>query len=126
MPTTTFKKLNELCRKLRNECPWDRRQTIQSYYPCLLKEAEEFDEAAKTGDAEGMKDELGDILWNILFIANIAENEGLFKLKDVMEHAHEKFVRRHPHVFKGEPDDEETLNRRWEEIKEEERNGKRS
>lgn len=120
----SFQKLTELSKKLREECPWDRRQTIQSYYPFILKEAEEFDEAAKRGDAEGMKDELGDVLWNVLFIADIAEREGLFKLKDVLEHAHGKMVRRHPHVFKGESKDIDDVNRRWEEIKKEEKNRK--
>lgn len=120
----SFQKLTELAKKLREECPWDRKQTIQSFYPFILKEAKEFDEAAKRGDAEGMKDELGDVLWDIFFIAELAEKEGLFRLKDVLDNAHEKYVRRHPHVFKGEPDDEETLHRRWEEIKKEERDGK--
>lgn len=124
MPTQSFKKLTELSKKLREECPWDRKQTIQSYYSFILDEAKEFDEAARKGDAEGMKDELGDILWDVLFMIDIAEKEGLFKLKDVLEHAHEKYVRRHPHVFNGESKDLDDIRRRWQEIKQAEKEGK--
>lgn len=121
----SFQKLNQLCKKLREECPWDRRQTLQSYYRFILDEAKEFDEAARKGDIEGMKEELGDVLYNILFIADIAEKEGLFRLKDSMEHAHEKWVRRHPHIFKGESKEIKDIKRRWDEIKEEERDGRK-
>src|SRR3989344_5834663 len=112
MMQESFKKLTELSKKLREECPWDRKQTVQSYYRFILEEAKEFDEAARRGDNKEMKDELGDVLWNILFIANIAEKEGLFSLKDVMENTYEKMTRRHPHIFNGEPNDTETLKRR--------------
>lgn len=121
----SFKKLTELCKKLREECAWDRRQTILSYYRFLLAEAEEFCEAVEKGDNKAIKDELGDVLWNILFIADLAEREGMFKLKDVMENTHEKMTRRHPHVFKGEPNEVENIKKRWDEIKKEEKDGQK-
>lgn len=124
MPTQSFQKLAELSKKLREECPWDRRRTVQSYYRYVLEEAKEFDAAARRGDAEGMKDELGDVLWNILFVADMAEKEGLFRLKDVLEHSHEKMVRRHPHIFNNESKEISDIRRRWEEIKKEEKKGK--
>ncbi|MFO8016543.1 MAG: MazG nucleotide pyrophosphohydrolase domain-containing protein [Candidatus Woesearchaeota archaeon] len=120
----SFKRLNELCRKLRRECPWDSRQTIESYFRYVLDEAEEFNEAAEKGDHEGMKEELGDVMWNLLMISRMAEEKGMFSIRDAMESAHEKMVRRHPHVFNGESDNVEDIERRWKEIKREEKNRK--
>lgn len=120
MTEQSFRRLLGLSKKLREECPWDRKQTIVSYYRFILEEAKEFDEAAGKGDAEAMKDELGDVIWNIMFMADLAEKEGLFTLKDSLDHVYEKMVRRHPHIFNGESKDIKDINRRWAEIKKEE------
>ncbi|MCP9494320.1 MAG: nucleoside triphosphate pyrophosphohydrolase [Pyrinomonadaceae bacterium MAG19_C2-C3] len=123
----TFTDLVELMRRLRapDGCPWDREQTYATLAPMLLEEAyEAFDavEAAREGRASELCDELGDLLFQIVFYAQVATERGEFAIDDVVAAIHEKMVRRHPHVFGTESaDDTATVLKNWEAIKAEER-----
>ena len=123
----TFAELVELMDRLRSPggCPWDREQTYATLAPMLLEEAyEAFDalEEARLGRPDDLREELGDLLFQITFFARVAKERGEFTIDDVITQVHEKMVRRHPHVF-GEVaagDSAEVL-RNWEAIKAEEK-----
>lgn len=93
--------LVQIISKLRSPegCPWDRKQTHESLKRFLLEETYELFEAIDEKDAESMKDELGDVLLQVLLHAEIAREEGAFSIEDVLTNLAEKLVRRHPHVF---------------------------
>lgn len=101
----SFKRFCEVVRHLRAEdgCPWDRAQTHTSLKPYCIEEAAEVIGGINiweaTGDAENLKEELGDLMLQILLHAQIAEEEGLFTIREVMDGASEKMIRRHPHVL---------------------------
>ena len=80
-------------------CPWDREQTLTDLAGYLREEADEVAEAIERGDAEAIAEELGDLLFNLLHAVRIGEEEGRFELKQVIDGARTKLVRRHPHVF---------------------------
>lgn len=80
-------------------CPWDREQTIDSFRKYLREESDEALDAIERKDYDNLCEELGDILWHIVFISQIASEEGLFTIDDVVDGLHKKIVRRHPHVF---------------------------
>lgn len=112
--------LLELIATLRGEggCPWDRRQTPQSLSAYLLEECGELAEAIASGDAEAVREESGDLLFILLFLIRLYEEEGFFDLAGVCAEVHAKMVRRHPHVFADAPlGDEESLRRQWAAIK---------
>ncbi len=92
----------ELIAKTRKECPWDREQTIETMKKDLLEESDEIGMAIQKNDTENLKEEIGDLLWCIMLICRIAEDENLFTFRDVADKANEKIVRRHPHVFGDE------------------------
>ena len=100
-------RLKEIVETLRSEngCPWDRVQTHESLKPECIEEAAEvingINNYSKTGDAENLKEELGDLLLQVMFHSVIAEEEGLFTFDDVAKTVSEKMIRRHPHVFAG-------------------------
>ncbi len=102
-------------------CPWDLQQTAQSMAPHLLEETHEAIEAIEQGDADKTREELGDVLMNVLLIARIAEEADSFTIDDVTRTVADKLVRRHPHVFGGPTarDATEVL-RTWEAIKRQE------
>jgi tetrapyrrole methylase family protein/MazG family protein len=102
-------------------CPWDREQTHASLRPHLLEEAYETLEALDSGDLERLRDELGDLLFQVAIHAQLAHEEGAFDLADVAGRLGEKLVRRHPHVFKGLAIEGGDLLAQWERIKREER-----
>ena len=118
--TTEFKKLTEIVNTLMGEngCPWDKVQTRESLKPYLIEEAYETLEALDGNNPEEIKEELGDLLYQILFHAKISENKKEFNITDVIESISNKMEHRHPHVFKKEtletPDEVAT---QWEEIK---------
>ena len=118
--TSEFKKLTEIVNTLMGEngCPWDKVQTRESLKPYLIEEAYETLEALDGNDPEEIKEELGDLLYQILFHAKISENKKEFNITDVIESISNKMEHRHPHVFKKEtletPDEVAT---QWEEIK---------
>jgi tetrapyrrole methylase family protein/MazG family protein len=102
-------------------CPWDREQTHASLRPHLLEEAYEALEALDSGDLERLRDELGDLLFQVAIHAQLAHEEGAFDIADVARRLGEKLVRRHPHVFEGVPIEGGDLLAQWERIKREER-----
>jgi MazG family protein len=126
MPAT-FADLVELMARLRSPegCPWDREQTYETLAPMLLEEAYEAFEAveeAREGRPAELRDELGDLLFQIVFYAQVAAERGEFKIEDVTEAIHSKMVRRHPHVFgDAEAGDAAEVLRNWEAIKAEEK-----
>ena len=103
-------------------CPWDGAQTHESLRGALLEESYEAVEAIDRGDAGGLREELGDLLMQIVFHSTIAEATGAFTLDDVVEAVNRKLLRRHPHVFAGEKArDADAVWARWDEIKAQER-----
>lgn len=127
----SFDELKEVVRRLRapDGCPWDKEQTHSSLKPGCIEEAVEvlcgINVYEKTGNAENLKEELGDLLLQIVMQAQIAEEEGIFTIDDVVKGITEKMVRRHPHVFgdvKVSSTGEVLL--KWEEIKAKEKEGK--
>ncbi len=110
--------LDDLTRRLRRECPWDREQDERSIVPHTVEEAYELADAAHSGDDAKLLDELGDVLFQVHFLALLLEERGAGSLADVADHCSEKLIRRHPHVF-GEArvaDAGEVL-RNWDQIK---------
>ena len=91
-------------------CPWDRKQTRQTLKPYLIEEACEALEAIESGTPEAVKEELGDILLQIVFQSRIAEERGEFSFGDVVHTLAEKLVRRHPHVFSAGEDESAAIN----------------
>lgn len=126
MPAT-FEDLIKLMQQLRSPdgCPWDREQTYATLAPMLLEEAYEAFEAveeAREGHPNELRDELGDLLFQIVFYAQVAHEQGDFSIDDVTSAIHAKMVRRHPHVFGDtSADDTATVLRNWEAMKQEER-----
>lgn len=96
-----FDELVEVMARLRGPggCPWDREQTHRSLRPYLIEEAYEAAEAAQAGDDRHLAEELGDVLLQVVFHAQIARERGAFSIEDVVRGLTEKLVRRHPHVF---------------------------
>ncbi len=95
-------RLLELAKTLRdpeNGCPWDQVQTFDSYKKCLVEETEEVIAAIEAKDFDNLKEEIGDTLFNLIFLVNLAEEQNLFTLDSVISDAHQKLVERHPHVF---------------------------
>ena len=97
----TFAQLVETFAILRgpNGCPWDRKQTHTSLIKNMREEAEELVAAIEKNDPENMKEELGDVLLQVLLHAQIAKEEGWFDIQDVIDVLYDKLHRRHPHVF---------------------------
>lgn len=121
-----LKQLLEIMARLRNPdggCPWDLEQDFSSISPHTIEEAYEVDEAIESGDLESLRDELGDLLFQVVFQSRIAEELGAFDFDGVTEAINSKLIRRHPHVF-ADAATPETLGDQvsnWESIKAEER-----
>src|SRR6187431_1704848 len=112
--------LQELTRRLRRDCPWDREQTTRTIVPHTVEEAYEVADAAIARDDAKLLDELGDLLFQVYFLALLLEERGTGDLEQVARLIHEKLVRRHPHVF-GEVEAETAgrVRSNWETIKRE-------
>jgi uncharacterized protein YabN with tetrapyrrole methylase and pyrophosphatase domain len=114
-------RLDEITRRLRVECPWDREQDERSIVPHTVEEAYELADAAIAGDDEKMVDELGDVLFQVWFLSLLLEERGAGDLSAVADRMTEKLIRRHPHVFgEVEIDTAEGVVRNWDAIKREE------
>src|ERR1044072_7332395 len=102
-------------------CPWDREQTHASLRPFVLEETYEVLEAIDTGDMGDLREELGDYLYEAVFLAQISEEAGQFSIGDAIDAIRERLVRRHPHVFARQRDDESITTgqviERWETMK---------
>ena len=115
-----FERLVEIMARLRAEdgCPWDREQTHESLKKYLLEETYETVDAIDSGDMAELRSELGDLMLQILFHARLAEEKGIFDVKDSIESISEKLIRRHPHVFgDAEVASADEVLHRWAEIK---------
>jgi MazG family protein len=116
-------RLYDLTLKLRRECPWDRKQTQESIIAYTLEETHELADAIHERATRGygaVRGELGDLLFQVYFMASVAEEEGLYDLGDVAEGIHTKLVRRHPHIFgEGQAETAEEVRKTWDVIKRE-------
>ncbi len=128
---TKFEELQNIIARLRapGGCPWDREQTHFSLKAACIEEAAEvicgINILEDTGDSDNLKEELGDLLLQVVMHAQIAEEEGLFTMDDIIQGISEKMIRRHPHVFGEETaaDSREALDK-WSDIKKKEKAGK--
>ncbi|MGB0820749.1 MAG: MazG family protein, partial [Parvibaculales bacterium] len=103
-------------------CPWDLQQDFASIAPYTLEEAYEVADAIERSDMDDLKDELGDLLLQVVFHARMAEEAELFAFDDVVDAISDKMMRRHPHVFgDGDADNPEAVRQSWEEIKAQEK-----
>ncbi|EHA1126983.1 nucleoside triphosphate pyrophosphohydrolase [Vibrio navarrensis] len=116
--THPIEQLEQIMAKLRdpeNGCPWDRKQTFDSVVPHTIEETYEVVDAIHKQDWSNLKEELGDLLFQVIFYSQIAKEQGLFDFSQVVETVNEKLTRRHPHVFaEQEFTDEAELNANWE------------
>ncbi len=125
-PTDRLKEIMVRLRDPNGGCPWDVEQTFQTIAPYTIEEAYEVADAIERGDMGELKGELGDLLFQVVFHARMAEEQGLFAYDDVAQAMCDKLVRRHPHVFADEAAqaDGPAQKLRWEEIKAAERAAK--
>ena len=113
----SFKELIDALKKCKDNCPWTKKQTVESYAHQVADEAQEMMEALEKKDYVNLKEELGDILWDVLMVAHLAEDEGLFKVKGVMDGIVDKIKRRKPYIFEGKNVTIEEARRIWKEVK---------
>lgn len=129
-PMNAIENLLQVMKDLRhpeNGCPWDIRQTSASIAPHTLDETHELLDAIERDDTENLKEELGDLLFNIVFHARIAEEKGQFSFDDVAQGITDKMRNRHPHVFGEQRDQQlsdETLSQQWQAMKNREKGGR--
>ena len=125
----TFEDLKQIMKTLRAEdgCPWDRAQDHDTLKKHLVEECAEVLEAIDSGDTENLCEELGDVLFQVMFHSEIEAEQGNFTVDDVVNGICEKMIRRHPHVFGDEEYGSDEQNQaRWEEIKRQEKEAKRN
>jgi uncharacterized protein YabN with tetrapyrrole methylase and pyrophosphatase domain len=116
--------LDEITRRLRRDCPWDREQDERSIVPHTVEEAYELADAAHSGDDAKLLDELGDVLFQVYFLALLLEERGQGDLASVADHVREKLIRRHPHVFGSvDADTSHEVLRNWNQIKRDDERG---
>lgn len=123
-PKAELESLAEIVRTLRGEngCPWDRKQTPETMWKCLVEEVYELLDAIAKQAPDEVCEEMGDVLFQVVFIAELYREQGYFDLSDAIRSSASKMIRRHPHVYEGlglSGDDE--LFRRWDAIKQEEK-----
>jgi len=124
MAKRSFEELVRLMTRLRGPdgCPWDRKQTLPDLKPYVIEESYEVVDAIDQNDRSSLAEELGDLLLQAVFIAEITREEGSFDIYDSITAIHDKLVRRHPHVFGDvEANDAETVLVNWEKLKQDER-----
>lgn len=114
----SFERLQHILAELREKCPWDKKQTIQSLRLQTIEELYELADAITGKDWQGIKEELGDLLLHIVFYSRIGEEQGQFKIGDVIESVCNKLVSRHPHIYAHvQVGDEEQVKQNWEKLK---------
>lgn len=117
-----IERLIEVVEILRKECPWDRKQTIESLRDNTTEECYELVDAINNGDYDNMQEELGDLLLHIIFYSTIADEQHRFNIADVAEAITKKLIYRHPHVFAdGSASSSEEVVAAWEELKQKEK-----
>src|SRR5690554_5460616 len=117
-PGAAFERLLIILNTLRSDCPWDKKQTMQSLRHLSIEELYELTDAILDNDLPEIKKELGDLMMHLVFYARIAEEQGAFDVVDVLNSVCEKLISRHPHIY-GDVDvnDEEDVKRNWEQLK---------
>ena len=114
----SFLRLVKIMDELREQCPWDKKQTIHTLRPLTLEETYELTDAITDENWKGIKEELGDMLLHILFYAKIGTEQKQFELKEVIDGICEKLIFRHPHIYGDvKVADEEEVKRNWEKLK---------
>ena len=122
-----FDEIVNIIERLRapGGCPWDRKQTLETLRTSITEEAYELADAITKKDMAGIREEAGDLLLQVVFVASLAKDAGAFDMKDVVRTVCDKLIRRHPHVFGNvKAEDSEEVLRNWEKIKAEERKEK--
>jgi len=123
--TDAFRELLEIMDELREKCPWDRQQTLESLRKLTIEETYELGDAILRNDLEDIKKELGDLMLHIVFYAKIGSEKGAFDMGDVLQGINKKLVYRHPHVF-GDTDVNNSarqVEENWEHLKLKEKGG---
>lgn len=122
-----FERLLNIMDELREQCPWDRKQTLESLRHLTIEETYELSDAIVEGDLEEIKKELGDLMLHLVFYSKIGEEKNAFSVAEVLNGVCEKLINRHPHIYGDvEVKDEEEVKANWEKIKLKEGGGKRS
>jgi len=113
-----FGRLLKIMDELREQCPWDRKQTMETLSSLTVEETYELIDAIEEGDLQNVKEELGDIMLHMVFYAKIGDEQGAFDISDALHAVCDKLVRRHPHIY-GDVDvkDDEEVKKNWERIK---------
>jgi len=113
-----FGRLLDIMDDLREKCPWDKKQTLESLKNLTIEETYELAEAITQGDLNGIKEELGDLLLHMIFYSKIGEEKSAFDIADVLHQQCEKLINRHPHIYGDvKVQDEEEVKRNWEKLK---------
>ncbi len=113
-----FGRLLDVLDRLRTECPWDKKQTLQTLRHLTIEETYEISDAILRDDLPDLKKELGDVMLHLIFYARIAAEQGAFDIADVLNAQCEKLIFRHPHIYGDvKADDEATVKRNWEQLK---------
>lgn len=124
---SSFLKLLKIMDELREQCPWDKKQTIESIRHLTIEETYELSDAILKGNMPEIKKELGDILLHIVFYARIASETNAFDIKDVINSLCEKLIFRHPHIYGDvKAETEEQVKQNWEQLKQKEKGGNTS
>jgi XTP/dITP diphosphohydrolase len=114
----SIERLRKIMDELREECPWDKKQTIHTLRPQTIEEVYELTDAITNEDWQGLKEELGDMLLHIVFYSKIGAEKGEFTFDDVIEKVCNKLISRHPHIYSSAVvNDEEEVRQNWEKIK---------
>ena len=113
-----FARILKIMDELREQCPWDRKQTMETLRPLTIEETYELGDAILKADLKDIKEELGDVLLHIVFYAKIGEEKGAFDIASVINALCEKLIHRHPHIYGDvKVNDEEDVKRNWEQLK---------
>ncbi len=123
----SFLQLVKIMDDLREKCPWDKKQTIDTLRPLTIEETYELTDAITAKDWQGIKEELGDVLLHLLFYSKIGSEQGQFTIQQVIEGISKKLIHRHPHIYGDvQVANEEDVKRNWEQLKLKEGKGKKS
>ncbi|HMO40029.1 MAG TPA: nucleoside triphosphate pyrophosphohydrolase [Saprospiraceae bacterium] len=113
-----FARLLTIMDELREQCPWDRKQTMESLRNLTIEETYELTDAILAGDLEEVKEEIGDLMLHMVFYARIADEQGAFDIADALHTVCDKLVKRHPHIYGNvQVQNEEDVKRNWEQLK---------
>jgi XTP/dITP diphosphohydrolase len=117
-PSSAFLRLLTVLDTLRTDCPWDKKQTMESLRHLTIEETYELSDAILDGDLDEVKKELGDVMMHLVFYARIASETNDFTIVDVLNGVCDKLINRHPHIYGDvEVQDENDVKRNWEQIK---------